>query len=326
MGLNMVLQAAALLAVTVLSPQDKEKKVAWVESLSEAQSSALSKKRGIILYVQPRGEINPPAAFQDRRVIDASEEIAVFLRIRFDEEDPVLADLRIKGAPVVVAFDYHLNVYGSWAGAPSGSQIAEAASKIPDWAAANRQQLRQSLNSAINLRDGNDTSGAVRAIQNVLNSGLKGFDEIRQAQQMLQSLADSVFKKIDAMAAEGKTKEATAQYRQAGRTFAGTALAAEADVRLARLHLVAGETQEAIQQALRARRAHAKSAPEAAAKVEEFLAKLTAQGIAEIRRILEEGLKGEPANSRDRLRALAKAYEGTDVSTHAADVLRDLEP
>ncbi len=322
----MTLQAAVLLAVTVLTPQDKEKKVAWVESLSEAQSSALSKKRGIILYVQPRGEINPPAAFQDRRVIDASEQIAVFVKIRFDEEDPVLAELKIKGAPVVVAFDYHLNIYGSWTGAPSGSQIAEAASKIPDWAAANRQQLRQSLNSAINLRDGNDTSGAVRAIQNVLNSGLKGFDEIRQAQQMLQSLADSVLKKIDAMAAEGKTKEATAQYRQAARTFAGTAHAAEADVRLARLHLAAGETQEAIQQALRARRAHAKSVPEAAAKVEEFFVKLTAQGIAEIRRILEEGLKGEPAHSRDRLRALAKAYEGTDVSAHAADVLRDLEP
>jgi tetratricopeptide (TPR) repeat protein len=316
----------ALAAAAALStPQDDEKKIRWGDSLDAAQQAALSKKRAIILYIQPRGEINPPPAFSDRRVVDSSGELALFVKVRFDEEHPTLIDLKIRSAPMLLAFDYHLNLYGAWQGAPASDRILDAVTKIPDWAAENRKQLRQNLNSAINLRDGGDTTGAVRMVSAVLNSNLKGFEEIRQAQLLLQSIADGVFKKIDALAAEGKRKEAVAQYRQAARTFGGTAYAVEAELRLGKVHLDAGDVQDAIQQAARARRTYARSNPDALVRIDEFIAQVTARGVAEIRRILEEGIRGDPTESKERIRALQKAYEGTDAAAHAADVLRDLE-
>lgn len=314
---------AAVLAFA--TAQDDEKRIRWGDSLEAAQQAAVGRKRAIILYIQPRGEINPPAAFNDRRVVDSSAELALFVKIRFDEEHPTLIELKIRSAPVVLAFDCYLNLYGTWQGTPSSDRILDAVTKIPDWAAENRKQLRQNLNSAINLRDGGDTTGAVRMLSAVLSSNFKGFDEIRQAQLLLQSIAEAAFKKIDALAAEGRRKEALVQYRQAARTFSGTPYAVEAEIRMAKVHLDAGDTQEAIQQAARTRRSYAKSNPDALARVDEFLAKVTAQGVAEIRRVLEEGVRGDPTETRERIRALLKAYEGTEAASHAAEVLKDLE-
>lgn len=317
---------AVLACAAAAAAQDDEKRIRWGDSLEDAQQAALAKKRALILYIQPRGEITPPAAFNDRRVVDSSAELAVFVKIRFDEEHPILSELKIRAAPVLVAFDYHLNLYGAWQGPPSSDRILDAVTKIPDWAAENRKQLRQNLNSAINLRDGGDTTGAVRMLSAVLQSGLKGFEEIRQAQLLLHAIAEGAFKKIDALAAEGKRKEAIAQCRQAARTFSGTPHALEAELRLAKVYLDGGETQEAIQQAVRTRRSFARSNPDFLPRIDEFLAKVSAQGLAEIRRILEEGVRGDPTESKDRIRAVLKAYEGTEAASHAAEVLRDLEP
>jgi hypothetical protein len=270
-------------------------------------------KKYIFVYIRATDE----AAMEPREVSasadahEASRGAWQFVLLDFDKENPYQKAWKVTGAPACIGADMFGNDFIKVGGATIDN-IRTVLKNTPDAIARYEAKLKSDYQKATDQLKTDEEKGA-KLIVDICLYGKTGYKEVAESHTKLGELTDPAFRKGELATAVSADMGAE-YFEEMVKVYRTTPPGAKAEVFLALLDHARGNVQPAIQRLLRILKYDPRAFRPEMDAAQKALEDISKAGDLKI----EAALAGDKSAAKDVLRKLAKDYQGTDASLHAA--------
>lgn len=291
-------------------------RVEWAEDMEQALRRAGEKNACIFVYIKNSTD-KDPTEFNNADVAEMSRDV-VFVKLNYGRDDEWIKQWKVPVAPMILGCDKHGNDYNR-ANSTNIDKIRGILDAVGGLVQKYEAKLKSEYAKFLDAIRTQQNAKIGKALADLLPVLKKGFRETEDTLAKMKEIeADEVKKVVEG--GRGDRDLEVEWLNEMLRDFKGTPIAAEAELRLAKIEK-ARDPQAAIARIKRLQKLEGVGYPSKVDSSNALWTEITSDGEAKV----DEALKLDKAAAKDALRRLLRDYAGTDAAKRANEALRSVE-